>query len=113
MRLLFTGCLALVFIFAATPVQASEPWILYDDFNGTRPVEPFLGKSIDPDKWEPRDSGTLYILDYAREIRSNQLHLLNRTHGFSFADSQINTIVRLQFPGTIAPLVTAMRATVT
>ena len=113
MRLLFTGCLALVLIVAVTPLQAQESWVLYDDFNGTRPLEPFLGKTIDPDKWEPRDSNTLYILDYAREIRSNQLHLLNRTHGLSFADFQVSTIVRLQFPGTIAPLVTAMRATVT
>jgi hypothetical protein len=109
MKLLLAGWLALALIFMAIPIQANESWLLYDDFNGT-PLEFFLGKPLDPGKWVPRDSGS--ALDTAREIRWNKLHLLNRTYSAT-PNTFSSTIVRLQFPATLAPLVTAMQATVT
>jgi len=112
MRLLLAGCLALVLIVVAIPIQANESWVLYDDFNGT-PLEFLLGKPIDPGNWVPTASDTTRIYDYAREIRWNKLHLLNRTYGFSNLGSSTSTSVRLQFPPNLAPLITAMQATVT
>ncbi len=109
MKLFTSCCLVLVVILAGTPVQALEPWVLYDNFNGT---------AIDPNKWQQSGMDESSIFDVAREIRGNRLHLLNRTYGdiITIPDplpepplnlGNKNTAVRLQFPDPNA--VTAMK----
>ena len=106
MKVFISCCLVLVVIMAGTPAQALEPWVPYDNFNGT-PMEFFLGKPIDPDKWRSGGYGEADILDCIREIRWNRLHILNRTYNFS---GYTNTSVRLDFP--YPEKVTAIRAAV-
>ena len=70
MRTWIVGSLALVLTIGILPAQAVEPLALYDDFHGTQ---------LDPAKWVGEQG--LPLLDTAREVVSNRLHLSARSYG--------------------------------
>lgn len=74
MKATLTFVVVLLIIMLALPVQALEPFVLYDDFNS---------KLIDVNKWfgEQERSGAVVILEFVRGIQENRLHMANRTYG--------------------------------
>lgn len=111
-RLLFGCFLAFWLILANTPVQAVEPLVVYDTFNGSF-IEFFRGKPIDPNRWQQAGIAEGDIFDIAREIRWNRLHLLDRTYGdISQFGGRKNTAVRVKFPDPNAVRAIMIKGTV-
>ena len=101
MKTVLSGCIMLLIVVAGIPAQASEPLVLYDDFNAT---------FINPNKWIGGEFGDA-CREAVRQIVSNRLQLLSRAYGHTNADTgQGLCHIFLSHPNPAA--VTAMTAKV-
>lgn len=101
MKFLASICLAVLLILAASPTQALESLVLYDDFTS---------KHIDPHKWSGQDFGR--GTEAVRKIQDHRLRMFFRTFGETASDRDSRfSVLRL---GVLNPAaVTAIQATVT